>query len=113
MTISLHCLGFALNPKFYDKYYLEKLACGDIAKYEKVASPGLLQPLPTPTSVFSDLYMDFMSGLHKLFGKETILVVVDKFTKYGHFISLAHPYTPTQVAQLVFDNIFVNVFTWV
>ncbi|XP_076934549.1 uncharacterized protein LOC143600881, partial [Bidens hawaiensis] len=26
MTIPLHCLGFALSPKFYDKYYLEKLA---------------------------------------------------------------------------------------
>ncbi|XP_076914925.1 uncharacterized protein LOC143574094 [Bidens hawaiensis] len=28
MTIHLHCLGFALSPKFYDKYYLEKLAPG-------------------------------------------------------------------------------------
>ncbi|XP_076930748.1 uncharacterized protein LOC143595669 [Bidens hawaiensis] len=26
MTIPLHCLGFPLSPKFYDRYYLEKLA---------------------------------------------------------------------------------------
>ncbi|KAL4577952.1 hypothetical protein LXL04_014067 [Taraxacum kok-saghyz] len=26
MTIPLHCLGFALNPKYYDKHYLEKLS---------------------------------------------------------------------------------------
>ncbi|KAI3816967.1 hypothetical protein L1987_10752 [Smallanthus sonchifolius] len=32
MTIPLHCLGFALNPKFYDKYYLEKLAPGGIER---------------------------------------------------------------------------------
>jgi len=28
MSIPLHCLGFALNPKYYDKYYLQKLAPG-------------------------------------------------------------------------------------
>ncbi|KAJ9560251.1 hypothetical protein OSB04_005411 [Centaurea solstitialis] len=32
MTIPLHCLGFALNPRFYDKTYLGKLAPGGIAR---------------------------------------------------------------------------------
>ncbi|KAL7584675.1 uncharacterized protein LOC111920429 [Lactuca sativa] len=32
MTIPLHCLGFALNPKFYDKHYLEKLAPDGMAR---------------------------------------------------------------------------------
>lgn len=32
MTIPLHCLGFALNPKFYDKYYLERLAPGGMER---------------------------------------------------------------------------------
>jgi hypothetical protein len=76
------------------------------ANYERVASPGLLQPLPTPTSVFSDISMDFVSGLPKSGGRDTILVVVDRFTKYAHFIGLSHPFTAAQVAQLFFDNIF-------
>ncbi|KAL4563954.1 hypothetical protein LXL04_028003 [Taraxacum kok-saghyz] len=32
MTIPLHCLGFALNPKYYDKSYLEKLAPGGMKR---------------------------------------------------------------------------------
>ncbi|XP_076925552.1 uncharacterized protein LOC143588436 [Bidens hawaiensis] len=32
MSIPLHCLGFALTPKFYDKHYLEKLAPGRLKR---------------------------------------------------------------------------------
>ncbi|KAJ9567783.1 hypothetical protein OSB04_003749 [Centaurea solstitialis] len=32
MTIPLHCLGFALNPRFYDKNYLSKMAPGGIPR---------------------------------------------------------------------------------
>ena len=32
--------------------------------------------------------------------------MVDRLTKYAHFISLAHPYTATTVAQLLLDNIY-------
>ncbi|KAL4566504.1 hypothetical protein LXL04_030620 [Taraxacum kok-saghyz] len=32
MTIPLHCLGYALNPKYYDKRYLEKLAPGGMKR---------------------------------------------------------------------------------
>jgi len=34
------------------------------------------------------------------------MVVVDKFSKYGHFVALAHPFTAMQVAQAYMDNIF-------
>ncbi|KAD3337228.1 hypothetical protein E3N88_32748 [Mikania micrantha] len=76
------------------------------AKYEPVAAPGLLQPLPVPTHVFTDISMDFMSGLPKVKGKDTILVIVDRLTKYAHFIPLSHPYFALQVAQVFIDNIF-------
>nr|XP_016493027.1 PREDICTED: uncharacterized protein LOC107812443 [Nicotiana tabacum] len=39
-------------------------------------------------------------------GKIIILVVVDRFTKYGHFIAISHPYTATSIAQVFLDNIF-------
>jgi hypothetical protein len=35
-----------------------------------------------------------------------ILVVIDKFTKYGHFIPLTHPYTALTVAQKFVDTIY-------
>ena len=50
--------------------------------------------------------MDFIDSLPKSKGKNTIPVVVDRFTKYGHFVPLSHPYTATQVAKLYFENIF-------
>ncbi|KAD7480241.1 hypothetical protein E3N88_03377 [Mikania micrantha] len=75
-------------------------------KYETVATPGLLQPLPIPKSIFTDIYMDFISGLPRIHGKDTILVVVDQLTKYGHFIPLGHPYSAAQLAQVFLDEIF-------
>jgi hypothetical protein len=35
-----------------------------------------------------------------------ILVVVDKFSKYGHFIPLLHPFTAAKVARVFLDNIY-------
>jgi hypothetical protein len=38
-------------------------------------------------------------------GKSVILTVVDRFSKYTHFISLGHPYTAASVARAFFDRI--------
>lgn len=49
--------------------------------------------------------MDFVEGLPKSHGKSTILVVVDKFTKYCHLIPLNHPYSAASIAQSLLDNV--------
>ncbi|KAL0419043.1 UNVERIFIED_CONTAM: hypothetical protein Sradi_1317800 [Sesamum radiatum] len=50
--------------------------------------------------------MDFIEGLPNSEGKVSVLVVVDRLTKYSHFIALQHLYTTTSVAKIFFDNIY-------
>jgi uncharacterized protein YdcH (DUF465 family) len=49
--------------------------------------------------------MDFIEGLPKSAGYDVILVMVDRLTKYAHFIPLKHPYTATSVAKAAFNNV--------
>jgi hypothetical protein len=50
--------------------------------------------------------MDFVEGLPKSEGKDVIMVVVDRFSKYAHFMSLSHPYTAPIVAKVFMDNVY-------
>lgn len=63
---------------------------------------GLLQPLATPFHIWEDISMDFVEGFPKVNGKTVILSVVDRFSKYAHFLALAHPYTASSVARAFF-----------
>jgi hypothetical protein len=49
--------------------------------------------------------MDFIEALPRVNGKSVILTMVDRFSKYCHFILLAHPYTAETVAQVFFSEI--------
>lgn len=49
--------------------------------------------------------MDFVEGLPKSRGFDTILVVVDQLTKYAHFLLLKHPPNAHSVATLFIQEI--------
>ena len=74
-------------------------------KSEHLHPAGLLLPLPIPTVVWAHIGLDFVEALPRVNGKSVILSVVDRFSKYGHFIPLAHPYTAETVAQAFFTDI--------
>ena len=74
-------------------------------KHENVPYPGLLQPLPVPNQAWSQISMDFIESLPNSEGADTILVVVDRFIKFSHFIPLKHPFSAVVFAQLFLTHV--------
>jgi hypothetical protein len=50
--------------------------------------------------------MNFIKRLQKSEGKDIIMLIVDTFTKHGHFIALAHSFLEHGVAQLFMDYFY-------
>jgi hypothetical protein len=74
-------------------------------KSDHLHPAGLLHPLEVPSSIWSDIALDFIEGFPRVNEKMVILTVVDRFSKYAHFMPLDHPYTATTIARAFFDNI--------
>lgn len=68
-------------------------------KWENISSSGLLLVIPSQT--WEDISTDFTDFNDKLpysSDKSVIFVVVDRLSKFSHFILISHPFTATSVA---------------
>ena len=74
-------------------------------KNQALSPAGLLQPLPIPENTWTDVAIDFIAGLSNAIGVDTVMVVVDKMTKYAHLCSLSHPYNAKEVRALFVKEI--------
>lgn len=76
------------------------------AKPERVIYPGVLRPLLVPEGAWQVISMDFIEGLPVSERYNCIMVVVDKFSKFAHFLPLSHPYTAASVVEVFTRNIY-------
>lgn len=94
----------AMKKEVHD--YVQGCQVCQQAKVEHCKLPGLLQPLSVPLQAWHTISMDFIEGLPRLGGFDTIMVVIDKFTKFARFIPLTHPFTALSVAQLFMRHVY-------
>jgi hypothetical protein len=73
---------------------------------ENVSTPRLLHPLHIPNQKWEEISMDFIEGLPISNIKDKILVVVDRLTKYAHFIGVRKIDSTKQTTEIFYKNIY-------
>ncbi|KAI2644189.1 Transposon Tf2-9 polyprotein [Labeo rohita] len=83
------------------------LACNTCARSKNPNAPstGELQPLPIPKRPWTHISLDFVSGLPESLGKNTILTIVDRFSKAVHLVALSGLPSAKTTAELILEHV--------
>ena len=105
-TIARICSQFYW-PKMQEdiKSYIRCCSICQQAKVDQAVPAGLLQPLPIPQQIWEDIAMDFITNLPSSHGYSTIMVIVDRLSKFGHFIALKAEFNSKLVANAFINNV--------
>ncbi|GKE17428.1 ty3-gypsy retrotransposon protein, partial [Tanacetum coccineum] len=101
--VGLSALFFWKGMRKSVEEFIKKCVVCQQTKYSTEAPGGYLQPLPTPSAVWEDVTMDFITGLPSFRGITVILVVVDRLTKYAHFGALPTSFNASNVVEVFLD----------
>jgi hypothetical protein len=97
-------------PKMADTIQKYVYSC-DIcqkARHRRHGLRGFLRPIPIPQQPFEVLTMDFIMDLPQSDIYNAVLVIVDKLTKYAHFIPCTTQINEVETAKLFHDHIWCH-----
>jgi hypothetical protein len=66
---------------------------------------GLLHPLPIPNHPWASISMDFITDLPPINGVDTVLVIVDRFSKMAHFVPCSKTISGKETADLLLTSV--------
>ena len=86
----------------------EFVAACDVCSHSKTSHrppAGLLRSLPIPSRPWSDVTLDFVTGLPTSRDNNTILTLVDRFSKMVHFVALPKLPSAAETADLLVKHV--------
>jgi hypothetical protein len=107
MITTLRILFYWPNMKGETTEYLARRQDFQQVKAKHQHPAGLLQPLPVPEWKRETISLDFIIGFPKNQKQnDSIMVVIDKLSKSGHFIPVKSTFKAINIAEIFMKQIF-------